>query len=261
MVRASSYYRRNRNRRPVRRRVIYKVRGRRRRRVPRRRALAVRRPNTFLNQFAYNKAFVKLFYNDVISLNPTTNSVGANGSNVWAYQANNIYDPDNTSTGHQPMYADNYALVYSRYQVMYATIKVTVVNHFVNTKDGGTEVPNYSYRLFITRDCQASSDKPGGTNELLEEKGTNIRWRFVGPSLNGKLPQLGFSVVPHKLQGLNPRDDSMQASTGGGPDKGAYFLIYITSADGATDPPSVYLNVQLCFHVMFYDRILNQAQN
>ena len=57
---------------------------------------------------------------------------------------------------------------------------------------------------------------------------------------------------PNVLQGVSKYDDSLQAGTTGGPVKGAYFRISINSADGVTDPPFVYLNVRMCFHVKFF---------
>lgn len=230
-----------------------------RRRLSTRRRLFVSRPLRFVNQLAQNSCFVKLYYNTVINLNPTTGAVGASAATWWQFQANNLYDPDFTSTGHQPMYFDNYASVYARYQVRKAYIRATVVNHFVNTHDGDA-YPNYSYRLVIMRDGN-SSDGPTNINQLLEEGSKNIRWRFVGPSLTGRLPSLSYSVTPHILQNTNLKDDQLQSGVGAGPGKGAYFLIHIASADGNTDPPSVYINVRLTFYVKFFDRILGQNEN
>ena len=93
MVRFRTPYRRVTSRRrrvTVRRRpVIY-----RRRRLTRRR-LRYSRPAPFLNMLARNAAYVKLYYNQVISLDPkTSGDIGAGGSNSWVFQANNLYDPD-----------------------------------------------------------------------------------------------------------------------------------------------------------------------
>jgi len=237
-----------------------------RKRIGARRRLFVRRPVPYINMLARSKAYVKLYYNEVISLDPkTSGDIGAGGSNSWVFQGNNLYDPNYTGTGHQPMFFDNYSSVYSRYRVIYSTIKVTVINHFVNTATeiGGSTVsqPNYSYRLVITRDVQASTDLPTESNGLLEMGSRNVRYRMVGPSLTGRLPSLGFSLKPNVLHGINKWDDALQSGIAEGPTKGAYFRISINSADENTDPPSVYLNVRMCFYVVFSDRIMVQPEN
>lgn len=219
------------------------------------------------NPFTMNRVSTLLRYNTVISLDPKPAALGGTGSNTWQFSANGLYDPDITSTGHQPLFYDNYTNLYKRYHVKYSTITVTVVNHFVNTataNSGGTVTlqPNYSYKLFILKDATngVTNEMPGYIPQIIEAGGSNIKWRFVAPSLIGKLPKLKMGCSPHRLSNKSFRDDTLLANSDVNPSQGVYYYIGITSADGVTDPPSVYLNVDIKYYVDFFDRIAAQNE-
>lgn len=256
-------------RRDIRRPTYTRQRRARRRTVGRSRFRSARRrrfARIYRTPFQQDRQLAVLQYMQDISLNPTPNALGATGANMWQFQANSLYDPDTTGVGHQPMYFDNFMEVYWRYRVNYAQITVTVVNHSVNTATyNGTAVtttPNYSYKLFILRDSTGStSEYPTNMNQLLEEAGQQVKWRFVSPSLVGKLPKLFHSVSPHQIANKSFRDDSLAGTTGANPLQPVYFYVGITSADGVTDPPSVYLNVRIKYFCEFFDRRAIQPEN
>lgn len=218
------------------------------------------------NPFTMSRMSTVLKYNTNFSLNPTAGSMGATGTNIWQFTSNGLYDPDITGTGHQPLYFDNYAALYSRYKVKYATIKVTCINHTVNTSvhNGSAQVDttNYSYKLFILKEATTStSEYPANIEQVIEAGGPMVAWRFVGPSLTGKLPSLKSSFSPHKLHNLSYKDDTLCAPTNANPSRSGYWYVGITSADGVTDPPSVTLNATITYYVDFYDPVRLQPQN
>ena len=218
----------------------------------------------FTNPFQKSYELVQLCYYQNISLNPTSGSIGAAGSNRWSFSFSSCFDCDYTGTGNQPMYFDNYASIYERYKVSFSKITVTVVNHSVNTAvwNGTSTVtqPNYSYKLLIVRDAD-DGDIPANVNQLIEQNATNIKWRYVSPQLNGKLPKLSIKCAPHKQAGVAYDDDVLQAYTSGNPSRNIKGNIIIASADGATDPPSVYLAVKIKYYVKFFDRKNSQPVN
>ena len=63
-----------------------------------------------------------LRYSDIWGLAP-----GAQAGQ-YTYRGNSLFDPDYTSTGHQPRYFDQYSAVYSKYLVTSSSIKVSVMN-------------------------------------------------------------------------------------------------------------------------------------
>jgi len=218
----------------------------------------------FKNPFQQNYENVQLCYFDNISLNPTSSTIGAGGSNRWAFSFSSCWDPDVTGTGNQPMYFDNYASIYERYKVSFAKIQVTVVNHNVNTAvwNGTTTVtqPNYSYKLLLVRDAD-DADLPANVEQLIEQNASNVKWRYVAPQLNGSLPKLSLKCAPHKQAQVAYDDDTLQALTSQNPTRNIKGNIIIASADGVTDPPSVNLAVKITYYVKFFDRKVNQPVN
>lgn len=219
----------------------------------------------YRNPFTASKVNTYLLYNENITLDPQAENLGAGGTNTYVFSMNSLWDPDTTGVGHQPMYFDNYAALFSRYRVNYAQVTVTVINTNVNTATANstgtvTQQPNYAYKLAIITD-RGSSDWPGKMNQLIEEGGPNIKWRYVAPALTGKLPKLFHSGSPHKLTGLGFTDADLSAAVTASPATQAYFAIAITSADGVTNPPSMYLNVRIKYFVEFSDRVVTQPEN
>jgi len=247
------------NARSSRRRAIRtrnRVRNTRRRRT---------RYGRYRSPFGANAQYAKLVYHTSIQLDPAADSMTT--SNVYQFSANGCYDPDITSTGHQPMFFDNYAALFKRYTVHKSSISVTVVNHAVNTATwNGTSVtttPNYSYRLFILNDGTngVTTEFPGTMSIGIEEGNSNMKWRYVSPSLNGRLPRLKSKQVPYRFLGLSKGDDTLSANTNANPNNASYYYVGIASADGVTNPPAVYLSVTITYYVKFFDREIIQTQN
>lgn len=186
--------------------------------------------------------------------------------NVHVFSANNLNDPDYTGVGHQPMYHDNFSALYSRYKVTMCKITVTLINTNVNTavfKPADNTIikqPNFAYKLFIVNET-SPTDYPTIGNTLLEEGGRNIKWRYVAPALNGKLPKLKATVVAHKLQNRTFNDDTLAAAIDAGPSAGAYFIVGVCAADGTSLTDTVYANVRLKYYVTYFDRKTIQVAN
>lgn len=218
----------------------------------------------YRNPLAATRWKTQLHYNTVIQLNPNANAVS--GAAYWVFSANGCYDPDITSTGHQPLYFDNYMAVYQKYRVNYSKIMCTVINHTVNTDTGTgtnntlTTTPNYSYKLAIVCDRSSTEFHPG-LNTVLEDNNPLIKWRFISPSLTGKLPKLYHFCSPHKLLNMSFHDDTLIGTVATNPSGAANYQVLISSSDGVTDPPSVYVNVRITYWVEFFDRLTAVTEN
>jgi len=71
-----------------------------------------------------NRLISKLRYVDTYSL---SSSGGSTGKQIL--YLNSTFDPDNTGTGHQPLYRDTFAAIYDQYAVISADVTVTFVSN------------------------------------------------------------------------------------------------------------------------------------
>lgn len=63
-----------------------------------------------------------LTYSDMISVAPGASTY------EYCFRGTSLYDPDKTSTGHQPLYYDQYATLFGRYKVNASRITLTYYN-------------------------------------------------------------------------------------------------------------------------------------
>ena len=108
------------------------------------------------------KQTVKMNYADTISLAP-----GAAAITNHAFRCNSIFDPDYTSTGHQPLLHDEYQGLYGSYRVLSSKIRVTPV-----ASSATTQVPAF-WGVFVDQDTSL------GYSSLL--KSSRIKPAPVGP--------------------------------------------------------------------------------
>lgn len=232
-----------------------------------RRRLTIPRSLKSLGAFPPRKT-VALRYVDTVALNP-----GAGGTAVQVFRANSIYDPDYTGAGHQPMFYDNYANIYGRYKVNYATITMIalsskIVNTTSSTDLSGTTTAYQQYyasneracRMFILNDM-AVNDYPSALNTLIEEGNKNLVWRYVPNNTGLKMPILRQRVTPHKLAGVSYNDDSMVATVGADPNKDVFFICGVSDIGDGTNPDSMYFQFIITYNVTFSDLKKNQTQN
>jgi len=258
-------YRTRRTQRKPRRRFSTTTR-RVSRRLPGRYALS------FRNRFAPLGGFppikhTTLRYVETVTLNPGN---GSSAVNVFA--VNNIFDPNVTGSGHQPMYYDNYAALYSRYRVTSATCTfIPLSNHITNTTTaetslGTTTGANQFFssneracRLFILID-KSPTDYPSDLDNLIEEGNKRLKWRFVPQTTSPTMQKLTVRADPARMQNLSRKDDGLQSSFGAGPGYPLYFICGVDSMD-TFNADSMSYQVIITYRVTFSDFIGNQTQN
>jgi hypothetical protein len=216
-----------------------------------------------------NQLRTNLVYYDTVTLDPQINALGV-ANTYHQFRANSLYDPDLSGIGHQPMFHDNYSQLYQKYRVISSKIKVKILE----TKFGGvipddvgtghTDVPSMAYRLMLCKD--EGTDFPNDMRNAIEEKGSNVKWRYVMPNTLGRPQGLTMTCKIAKLLRCSPNDLELAGATGGSgtggnPQREAIFTIGITGIDGVVNPPAVTLGIHIEYRVEYYDRQLVQLQN
>jgi len=77
-----------------------------------------------------------LTYADVFTIAPGSQA------GTYTFRGNSLFDPDYTSTGHQPYYFDELSSMYSRYRVYSSRIKVAAMNNVGTSPVQMTLVPS-----------------------------------------------------------------------------------------------------------------------
>ncbi len=160
---------------------------------------------------------------------------GAGSTGVYIFSANGCYDPDITSTGHQPRGFDNYMALYDHYLVRKARIIVSMapgacdMNVGITIRDGtSTEVgqgylesPNTSWQVLLS-----SATKPA-VMSLDVDIG---RW----------------------LDRDDIRDNKeLQGSTSANPDEEVYFHVFAQAQDSVSTPGVIYFTTKILYYVTF----------
>lgn len=219
-----------------RKRVMRKRRPMRKRRGLRRRKLGG--PNRLIG-FPQTR-IVKLRYCDHFDLDPN----GA-ASVEYVFRANSVFDPDRTSTGHQPLGFDQWFPFYRKYCVIGSKISVRAVSSNTNG------VPTvYGVRL----NALDSGDTTIFTNEVEQGKSSI---RYIQNITNGNFPRpctMKFSAK--KWFGVKDIKDNV-AELGSlcttNPTSQAYYIVWAASQDQSTDVPALKCIAVIDYIVMFFE--------
>ena len=98
-----------------------------RKRRPRKRRTAVPRMLS-LGPTYPNGIIAKHKYTDQLTLSGTYVQSDIPSTALQSFRAASLFDPDRTSTGHQPLFYDEMALIYNQYRVLGAKCRIRFVN-------------------------------------------------------------------------------------------------------------------------------------
>lgn len=180
-----------------------------------------------------DKMYTTLKYVDNITLAPT--SAGNAGAQSYAF-GTSLYDPDQTSFGHQPLWLDQLMPMYTTYRVHGIKYRFTFVN--TNTTQMFNVVLQHSAK---------SPENPIYMNTIRERRGA--RAFTVGPYGSRPTTRSGF-LRTGTPWGLTKRemiaDEDFEGGMGANPTKISYINIY-----GSTEHSSAIVNVsvQLTYYV------------
>lgn len=222
-------------------RKSYKKKGKKR--VPRKRQNKKGPVTTIVKQPGFTDSmYVKLKYAEEVRIYDA-----ASPSMVYSWRGNSLFDPNYTGTGHQPMYFDQYSLVYEKYRVTGCQITVSSMNYATQTA------------LMV---LQSGTDAYIGTDlPTLLEQSRSHKSRLL--PVSGRFPStIKAYCSTRKACGLTSaqsNDQDFSAATTASPAQLWYHNVLFKSQDGAT-PVNVWAVFQLTFHVQFFDRrIMTQS--
>lgn len=165
----------------------------------------------------------------------------------YVFAGNNIYDPNYTGTGHQPLYFDQLAAIYNIYYVRASSIKVELLSTSGGTLTG-------SQRFFIVPTIGAAnltaSFSPG---TILEQE--HCRNRICTAAGNLQKATLKHYMTSKKMLS-SPGSTSFDAQgtvSGSGPADAWYWHVLITSPDDSTAISTVW-RATLYYSVEFFER-------
>jgi len=220
--------------------LIYGIMGKRR---ARRRANKIYRPLAgFNNRNGFpEKMHIQLRYCDIYDIN------SAITPGVQSWVLNSIFDPDNTSTGHQPMFRDNLASLYTYYQVT----KVKATLKFVNDQVSTFITLRPTNEPGIPTNISLEGERPFGTS-VTTSPGTHtiVKRTYNIPKI------LGISPVTYA------RDDQFYTRFTSNPIGQWQALLDLTviAADQSTSTQT-HVWVEFVMYVSCFDLIQNQSQN
>jgi len=179
-------------------------------------------------------------YVQQVSLDP-----GASLSNN-TFNANSLYDPDQSGTGHQPSGFDTLAAMYSRYLVKKATIDC-----YFFLQGATTSVP-----LAIGINLYDGSSPYGSGAIAMLEQSNGVHLITCKNGSNGvEIPRLRCTFDAKKWFGLTNLDDNREtigALTNSNPTRRAYFQVWTGPTDESTDLDAVICVARITYHVQFH---------
>jgi len=163
-----------------------------------------------------DRLVVKLRYADYISLVCTS---GALAKQVM--RMNSIYDPDLSSTGHQPLYHDTYAGIYDHYAVISSVAHIEIVNPSA---------------VALLVGCVNDDDSSSSTTfQTLMEQSHGQTAELTGITGSRSHVAMTAKFDAKQTLGIDPfRSEQYKTSTGANPAEDSNLVIWGLPFDGST---------------------------
>lgn len=175
----------------------------------------------------------------------------SNTSNT--FRLNSLFDPNLTGVGHQPMYHDQFSLIYGKYRVKGAKITVK----FTSNQAPATAASNSS-PCFVGIVCSSSSSMVSTGIEQRSEEDANSVKILQDKTGGNNVVTCYQTFSPKRDLGLSFDDDSLVASTSNNPASVYYAHVWIEDVVDTT--PAVVVNVTIEYNVEYFQR-LEQASS
>lgn len=182
----------------------------------------------------------QLYYEGQLGLSPSIGSIA-----IYNFSANDLFDPNRTGTGHQPMGFDQMMLMYEQFTVIRSHIKV----NFINTSDEASRVA-----ILLNPDTGSTSVTSTMENGLL--KSTVISGAVSsGGTQSMKTLELACDIPKYFGKSFNAilADPQMYGTVSSSPAEQVYFQIATWDPFSNGTSASVAFDVTISYDVMYWE--------
>ncbi len=176
-----------------------------------------------------------LEYSDVIKI-----SSASAGSAGYVFRGNSLYDPDYTSTGHQPRYFDQNMAIYTRYHVISAQVKLHILGE-----------SSFFFVMVPTTDPLTFTTGVNEFAELPRSRAVAVGGSYVMPSKS--LTALYATQGVLGLSSVQVQDLSYSGDVSSNPANLWYINLAIYGPVGSTSV-AAHVHIQISYKCVFFDR-------
>jgi hypothetical protein len=159
----------------------------------------------------------------------------ATGVGSYLFSCNSLYDPNVTSTGHQPLYFDQMGYLYNHYVVIGSICKAK----FIPATGASSNVPIRCVGFINDNNSFASSSNIN----TLEEQSLATK-RTTSPNNNRPVSMTLKWSAKKYFGGSVMANTELQGTTAAGPAEQSYFAFAALAVDGVT-PIDMFLEVEI----------------
>lgn len=176
----------------------------------------------------------KLRYVEHISLQSVLGNIA-----TYVFSANDLFDPNHTGTGHQPMGFDQWATLFNHYTVLGSRCTAKV----------GFKANNVSASMVGIYITDGKISPYTDSDQFQEARKGQTRMLSSGQSFPVKLAQNYSAKRFHNVTDVNDNISRLGAAVSTSPVEEAYFNLWVQTKDGATKNFS--LTVEIDYIVTF----------
>lgn len=188
------------------------------------------------------KYYATLRYADQASI---ALSSAAAGGGQYLFSCNNLYDPNISGTGHQPMYYDQLSAIYNHW---------TVISSKITIQPMLNSIPADPIQLALFQDDDTTTGTIANINTAIERN--NATSAMCIPA-QGSFPVMTKTWSAKQWFGLNPlANDNLQGSVSTPPVEQVYYIIQAQDPTGADG--SILMRVYMEFNVV-WDELVSMA--
>jgi len=185
---------------------------------------------------------VKLRYGDLISID-----AGAGTTATHVFRANDLYDPNSSGVGHQPLGFDEWMGFYNHFTVIGSRITAVFMPE-------GTTVGTNSHIISITVEDDTTASTT--ITDMMEKTGSV--WKYSGPADAGtggsRTLRKSFSTKKF-FNVTNVKDNNdLKGSVSAGPVDQAHYHLTYAAADGSSNAGAITVAVTIEYIALLSER-------